>query len=820
LVKATELLETVGRSGIETQEVRAMRGFAWAGGLVLGVGLLLTGRAEAVITRIFPLREVFKDEHIFMAKVEKLDPDRPAMLLKVVEDLKGKTPFDKMPVNLTGDKEGQKEKHTAQLLKRLAADVPLIFFTSPRGTRYTTFGYTNGTWFQLIGHADKDDPSAVRWGFMHCEPYLRRTFKGTTAELRQVVVDGLKGVKEPPEPDATEKPGLGPELKSATPPKDKGEKQGLRPSAGGPLFAVIPTFVVLGPLALLAALFPAVFGGLALVLKRWLVLLTVASVNSTLYMLHGWFYPSIKHFWWGTPVALWAAMALLTLAGAVWSWRRHRARLREAPDPAAVLPGRKEQVILWGLSLVGVAVVVYCLLKRTLDDRPWKDLAVVWIALWIGTLYSAALRLMARRRPGAKAVLATEGVVLGALALGCVALGATLWPRHTVQTFSNGEVVWTFEAGGSGLIVSSPVVAGDRVYVAAAQNQGFSTYGTLYCLDRATKEVLWTFNNDDDMKQVSVSSPCLADGRLYIGEGFHQDKDCKLYCLDAATGKKLWEFETESHTESTPCVADGKVFFGAGDDGVYCLDAKTGERVWHFEGLHVDSKLAVAGKRLYAGSGVGDRFNATKIFCLDADTGEAEWESAVDLPVWGSPTVAGSFVYFPLGNGNFVQSAEKKPAGALLCVRAQDGQRWWRYDVPDGVLVQPAVDDEAVYFVSRDRHCYCVDRQEGKFRWKHDLGSPVVAAPALAGSSLYVVASEGRVACLNATTGEPRWTFDVAAHSRAKPQLLSSPTVAADPGPGGRRRLYFGAGLDDIGMTPTLYCLEEQTAPLTVAVGR
>src|SRR5262249_61053438 len=110
------------------------RRFAWAGGLVLGVGLMLINRpAQAVITAHFPLRDVLdKQQLIFTVKVEKLDPDRPAMILKLDENLKGKAPFDKMAVNLTGDSEGQREKHTPQLLKRLAADLPLVVFASKR----------------------------------------------------------------------------------------------------------------------------------------------------------------------------------------------------------------------------------------------------------------------------------------------------------------------------------------------------------------------------------------------------------------------------------------------------------------------------------------------------------------------------------------------------------------------------------------------------------------------------------------------------------------------------------------------------------------
>src|SRR5262249_2531711 len=162
----------------------------------------------------------------------------------------------------------------------------------------------------------------------------------------------------------------------------------------------------------------------------------------------------------------------------------------------------------------------------------------------------------------------------------------------------------------------------------------------------------WKFNNNDDlvlMKQ-GFSTPCLADGRLYVGEGFHQDKECRLFCLNADTGAKIWEFETSSHTESSPCIVNGKVYFGAGDDGVYCLKAADGREVWHFPGLHVDSSPVVIDGRLYAGSGVGDRLNTTELFCLDAATGQPVWRLPIDLPAFGAPTVAGNEAFFGIGN--------------------------------------------------------------------------------------------------------------------------------------------------------------------------
>lgn len=763
--------------------------------LILTLGLLVCcpQPAGAVITRLTPLKAVLESEKlIFVAKVETLEPDKPAMTLGVDEPLKGKPPFGKLPVSLTGDREGKKEKHPALLAKRLAPGLPLVIFASPNGpgTRYTAFGYTNGTWFQMIGHVEKGTPASVRWELTHCEPYLRRTFKGTTAELRQVVRDGLDGKKAPPEPDPKESPGLGPEVKSEKPKQNKG---GL-PATGGPVLAVIPSFALFGPLALLAALFPAVFGGLSLVLRRWAVLLAVAGLSSTVYFLHHWFRGSIQGFWWGTPLGLWASMTGLALVGAIGSWGRYRNRPPDERE-VALQPRRIELLLLGAASLLGVVIVLACLWHHALGRPPWNESLVIWVVAWVGVLYLLYLRLTPGRRPP----LPTEVVLLGTMAFACAGFGATLLPRYRA---AGVDMAWAFEPIDRGTILSAPLVANGKVYVAAAHSAGLRSFGRLYCVHRITGEPLWTFDNGEDMKPVSISSPCLADGSLYIGEGFHQDSGCRLYCLDAETGTKRWDFETGSHVESSPCVAGGRVYFGAGDDGVYCLDARTGEKRWNFGGVHVDVSPAVAGDCLFAGTGYGRAYEA---FCLNAATGEAVWRVKVDLPVWGSPAVADGRVFLGLGNGDLENRAER-PAGALLCLRADTGAEVWRWDVAAAVFARPAVDATRgrVYFGARDHSVYGVDIRDGKPLWQRDLGSPVVAAPTLIEDRLYVAAADGRVCCLQGETGSPLWEFDLAQSTHQAPRLFSAPAVR-------KGRVYFGSEMKNVsGSQAALYCLKEQ----------
>ena len=104
--------------------------------------------------------------------------------------------------------------------------------------------------------------------------------------------------------------------------KDESDSSFILPPSSftrGPLFAVIPSVAIGGAIAVLAALFPAVFGGLMVVLKRWMTLLSVASINSTLYTLHLWLGATVSDKWWGSPWALWLTMLAITLVAAICS---------------------------------------------------------------------------------------------------------------------------------------------------------------------------------------------------------------------------------------------------------------------------------------------------------------------------------------------------------------------------------------------------------------------------------------------------------------------------------------------------------------------
>src|SRR5262249_7261402 len=150
---------------------------------------LLVAPAGAVIIAKLPLKTILNtSRHVCVAKVESLAPDRPGIILTIDSDLKGKLSARRLAVNMKGDADSKKGDDSGKMVKRLAKDMRVLLYIQDREEGLVTFAYTNGTWFQLLGTKEGEE---YRWIFLHCEPYLRRTFKGTTAELQQVTKDFL-----------------------------------------------------------------------------------------------------------------------------------------------------------------------------------------------------------------------------------------------------------------------------------------------------------------------------------------------------------------------------------------------------------------------------------------------------------------------------------------------------------------------------------------------------------------------------------------------------------------------------------------------------
>jgi outer membrane protein assembly factor BamB len=449
-----------------------------------------------------------------------------------------------------------------------------------------------------------------------------------------------------------------------------------------------------------------------------------------------------------------------------------------------------------------------------------REFTFIATALFLATLYAcyrAATHTTDGPTPPMRLSLSGETVGLSCLFLcgfSTVLLSQGSEPgRPQINVADNGNVKFikhdVFEIAGADQVMSGFAVGGDRLYFGTSTLKLSSQDGCLFCIDRHTGKVHWKFEADDDLQPV-FSTPTLADGKIYFGEGLHEHKNCRFFCLDAISGKPAWSdpFKTASHTEGTPLVQNGNVFFTGGDDGLFCADAKTGAKKWQSggkeKGLHIDGPPAAAGKRVFAGSGL----YTNAVFALDAETGSELWRTPVALRSFGPPLVIDDRVVYGLGTGNMLSDTfkyreegdkleEKEPAGAVICVEAATGKLAWQFDLPKSVHTSLAADGLYVYAASRDGCVYCLNRKNGKLRWKMPLGITLTAGPAVAADedgfpiAVYAVTTQGTVACLNPHTGKPFWVRDLnELTGKIVNHVYATPTIVTE---GKKRTIYVGA---------------------------
>lgn len=124
----------------------------------------------------------------------------------------------------------------------------------------------------------------------------------------------------------------------------------------------------------------------------------------------------------------------------------------------------------------------------------------------------------------------------------------------------DGKPIKYSQPEGPSEIISTPVVDGERVYVAIGQTpENGDGSGALSCIDGtrsgdiSASGAAWRF----DKVNRSLSTVSVIDGLVYVADfaGF-------VYCLDARTGQEYWKHDVEARIWGSTMVADGKVYIG------------------------------------------------------------------------------------------------------------------------------------------------------------------------------------------------------------------------------------------------------------------
>lgn len=229
--------------------------------------------------------------------------------------------------------------------------------------------------------------------------------------------------------------------------------------------------------------------------------------------------------------------------------------------------------------------------------------------------------------------------------------------------------LWTVPARGENgepaVFEGSPIVAGNRVYLAMSRVQGRQTLTSLACYDatsgssRWTQEVCHSGEFEESSKPRFRHHLVTLAGR-YLAYCSHAGA---IVAVDTDAGTPAWALRYRSlgpertdglasSRELCPCVhGGGRLFVAPMDsDRILCLDPASGELLWERDGIEVVHLLAVAGERLFFTTPTGLR-------AVQASSGvdQGGWSQPAEgkLPPFGRGFLAGGWIFWPTQDPRF-----------------------------------------------------------------------------------------------------------------------------------------------------------------------
>lgn len=136
-------------------------------------------------------------------------------------------------------------------------------------------------------------------------------------------------------------------------------------------------------------------------------------------------------------------------------------------------------------------------------------------------------------------------------------------------------------------VAASPALYENTVYTGNYE-------GRFFAADMTTQKVLWQYT---DTKDAFFSSPAV--NAQYVAVGC---RDAKLYCFDRLSGEVRWTFTGSDSFDSSPVICGDKVAVGGSDGRLYIVDLQSGKELFSYTlGSPVASSPAIAQNHLLIG---------------------------------------------------------------------------------------------------------------------------------------------------------------------------------------------------------------------------
>ncbi|MCB1236098.1 MAG: PQQ-binding-like beta-propeller repeat protein [Verrucomicrobiae bacterium] len=351
-----------------------------------------------------------------------------------------------------------------------------------------------------------------------------------------------------------------------------------------------------------------------------------------------------------------------------------------------------------------------------------------------------------------------------------------------------------------------PVAADDWTEFRGPDGQGHSPARNVPVEWSSSRNVAW----ETDVEGKGWSSPVVAGDRVFLTSAIEKGGGLELFtqAFDRESGKPAWEtkvFEVgdafkihkkNSHASPTPVFEDGRLYVHFGHDGTACLDARTGEIVWKRDSLYRPvhgnggSPLILGDKLIFGCDGNADPF----IVALNKANGDTIWKTPRDIEVKRPFSFTTPLAIEVDGKTQVISPA----SGAVFSYDPESGRELWRCRYGEGysVVPRPVFANGLLYICSGfNTAILFAIRPDGKgdvtdthIAWQTQAQVPKESSPIAVDGLLFFNDDKGVTSCVDGKTGELHW------QERLSPGSYSSSPVYA----GGKLYFQSGAGVTTV----------------------
>lgn len=390
------------------------------------------------------------------------------------------------------------------------------------------------------------------------------------------------------------------------------------------------------------------------------------------------------------------------------------------------------------------------------------------------------------------------------------------WPQpggnsvHAMQrptTDGDLNFVWSKDIGNGssrkGRIVSSPVVAGGKIFVMDGNNQvtaydaetgedvwyhkvkveavGRTREGRANIFERVTNPFNFKDTGGEDKESVG-GGIAAADGKIFVTSGLGV-----VEALDAQTGASAWRKKLATPMHSAPTVSNGRLFAVSDDNELFAMNSATGDVLWTYQGIVESARMLTSPSPAVIDDVVIAPFASGELVALRVQNGVVLWQDALSsagrlTPLSSLNDIASGPV---IADGYVIATAQ---SGVISAFDLRTGQRVWSQ--PAGSLGYPWVAGDFVYTVTTGGEVACLSKISGEVVWTQQLQAfknekkrkerIAWAGPLLVGEKLLMLSSRGRAVEVDAYSGQILRNYRLGAPFFVAPIVANQMTYILD----------------------------------------